>query len=163
MTDRTDQTEGPLLRAVALTKHYPGGSKGMFGGRSSVVAVDGVSFEINRGETLCLVGESGCGKSTVSRMIARLIEPTSGSVILNGVDITRMSEAKMRPHRRDVQFVFQDPYASLSPRMSAGEIVGEPLENFPKLSGQARKAKVIDLLRQVGLRGSGCIDFRCGA
>lgn len=141
----------PLLSAVALTKHYPA-RRGLGGARATVAAVDGVTFDIARGETLCLVGESGCGKSTVSRMIARLIEPTGGRVILNGVDITALSERRMRPHRRHVQFVFQDPYASLSPRMSAGEIVGEPLENFARMTGHAQKEKVVSLLRQVGLR-----------
>ncbi|MGE0240061.1 MAG: ABC transporter ATP-binding protein [Parvibaculaceae bacterium] len=140
-----------LLKAVDLRKSFAGRNSGFGLARSVTMAVDGVSLEIRRGETLCLVGESGCGKSTVSRMIARLIMPTSGAVILNGVDITRLSERQMRPHRRHVQLVFQDPYASLNPRLTAGEIIGEPLENFSPLSPAARRAKVMELLRQVGL------------
>ncbi len=121
-------------------------------GRRSLRAVDGVSFTIKRGETLALVGESGCGKSTVARIILRLIEPTSGSIKLGGTDVTRLTEAQMRPHRRQVQMVFQDPYASLNPRLTAGDIIAEPLENYSELSSSDRKDKVAKLLERVGLR-----------
>jgi oligopeptide/dipeptide ABC transporter ATP-binding protein len=117
-----------------------------------VKAVDGVSFAIAPGETLCLVGESGCGKSTVARLILRLLQPTSGSIRLEGDDVTRLSESAMRPYRRQVQMVFQDPYASLNPRLTAGDIIAEPLENYSDLSSADRKDRVAKLLQRVGLR-----------
>lgn len=141
-----------LLKAVDLRKSFADRNARSGLGKKLTMAVDGVSFEIERGETLCIVGESGCGKSTVSRMIARLIAPSSGAVILNGIDITQLGERQMRPYRRHVQMVFQDPYASLNPRLTAGEIIAEPLENFSALTREARRAKVMELLRQVGLR-----------
>ena len=119
---------------------------------AQVKAVDGVTFSIAEGETLCLVGEFGCGKSTVGKLILRFIEPTGGSVVLDGVDITRLGEAAMRQHRRHVQMVFQDPYASLNPRLRAGAIVGEPLENFGVLKAAERRDRVAAVLDRVGLR-----------
>ncbi len=124
----------------------------MFRRSGAVKAVDGVSLSIAPGETLCLVGESGCGKSTVGRLILRLIEPTGGRILLRGADVTHLGPAAMRPHRRYAQMVFQDPYASLNPRLPAGVIVGEPLENYGELDGRARRAKVAALLDRVGLR-----------
>ena len=115
-------------------------------------AVDGVSFSIRRAETLGLVGESGCGKTTVSRMVLKLLEPTSGRILLGGVDVTNLSPGKMWEHRRHVQIVFQDPYSSLNPRLSAGTIVGEPLENFRIATGRDREKRVADLFARVGLR-----------
>jgi oligopeptide/dipeptide ABC transporter ATP-binding protein len=117
-----------------------------------VKAVDGVSFAIAPGETLCLVGESGCGKSTVARLILRLLQPTSGSIRLEGDDVTRLGESAMRPYRRQVQMVFQDPYASLNPRLTAGDIIAEPLENYSRLSADDRRERVAKLLERVGLR-----------
>ena len=117
-----------------------------------VKAVDGVSFAIARAETLGLVGESGCGKTTVSRMVLKLIEPTAGRILLNGTDVTEFSPAQMWQHRRNVQIVFQDPYSSLNPRMPAGAIVGEPLSNFGIASGAEKEERVAKLFAHVGLR-----------
>jgi len=135
-----------LLEIKNLTKHFP--VKGGF--RSSKVqAVDDVSFYINRGETLGLVGESGCGKTTVGRTIVRLYEPTSGSIIYNGKDITRVN---MRPYRSKMQIIFQDPYASLDPRMTVSNIIGEPLDiNKIYKSKKDRNNRIFDILNMVGL------------
>ena len=123
--------------------HYPGGT---------VFAVDGVSFTIRAGETLGLVGESGCGKSTVGRTILRLIDPTAGSIRVNGSDITHLSKAELRPYRRQMQIIFQDPFSSLDPRMSAGDIVAEPLRVHKVASGAAVREQVARLFERVGLR-----------
>jgi oligopeptide/dipeptide ABC transporter ATP-binding protein len=117
-----------------------------------VHAVDGVSFTLGIGETLGLVGESGCGKSTVARSILRLVEPTSGSIRLNGRDITHLGKTELRPHRRSMQIVFQDPFASLNPRMRAGDIVGEPLSVHGMAAGSKKRERVAELFDQVGLR-----------
>jgi oligopeptide/dipeptide ABC transporter ATP-binding protein len=142
-----------VLEVADLVKHFPVLRGVLRRAVAHVKAVDGVSFAIRPGETLCLVGESGCGKSTVARLILRLIEPTSGSISLGGTDVTRLSEAEMRPHRRQVQMVFQDPYASLNPRLTAGDIIAEPLENYSELSAGDRRERVAKLLERVGLRG----------
>ncbi len=117
----------------------------------TVHAVDGVSFSVGKGETLGLVGESGCGKSTVARSVLRLVEPSSGAIKLNGTDITGLGKAEMRPHRRSMQIVFQDPFASLNPRMTAGDIVGEPLSVHGLATGRAQQERVAELFAQVGL------------
>jgi peptide/nickel transport system ATP-binding protein/oligopeptide transport system ATP-binding protein len=114
--------------------------------------VDDVSFAIEPGTTLSLVGESGCGKSTVARSVLRLIEPSSGAIRLDGTDITRLGKTALRPHRRSMQIVFQDPFASLNPRMTAGNIVGEPLEVHGLAIGQRKRDRVGELFEQVGLR-----------
>ena len=111
-------------------------------------AVDGISFAIPKGTTLSLVGESGCGKSTAGKAILKLVEPTAGTIRLRGEDITRLSPGDMRPHRRELQVVFQDPYSSLNPRMTAGAIVAEPLKNFSAFSEE----EVAGLFHRVGLR-----------
>ncbi len=142
----------PLLRVTDLKKHFPV-HHGFFSRVvGQVYAVDGVSFDIGRGETLCLVGESGCGKSTVAKTVMRLLEPTSGSVVLDGVDISRLDEGELRAHRRQMQIVFQDPYSSLNPHLSAGAIVSEPLTNFGLATGKALEQRVASLFERVGLR-----------
>ena len=115
-------------------------------------AVDGVSFSIRRAETLGFVGESGCGKTTVSRMVLKLLEPTAGRILLGGVDVTNLTPTQMWQHRRRVQIVFQDPYSSLNPRLSAGTIVGEPMENFGIATGREKERRVAELFARVGLR-----------
>ena len=142
----------PVLEVEGLVKHFPVLRGVLRRAVAHVKAVDGVSFSINPGETLCLVGESGCGKSTVARLILRLVEPTSGSIAIGGTDVTKLSESEMRPHRRRVQMVFQDPYASLNPRMASGDIVAEPLENYSSLSAAERRERVTKLFERVGLR-----------
>jgi oligopeptide/dipeptide ABC transporter ATP-binding protein len=142
----------PLLQVVDLKKHFPI-RKGLFGRESArVYAVDGITFHVNAGETLGLVGESGCGKSTAGKTILKLIEPTSGTIRLDGKRIDGLSRAEMWPHRRELQVVFQDPYSSLSPRLSAGEIVAEPLTNYGIATGSEAKDRVAWLFGKVGLR-----------
>jgi len=142
----------PVIEVEGLQKHFPI-KKGLLRRNAGYVyAVDEVSFAIARGETLGLVGESGCGKSTVARTVMRLIEPTSGAIKLNGHDITRLGKAAMRPHRRQMQIIFQDPFSSLNPRMSAGDIVGEPLQIHGIANGREKEDQVAALFEQVGLR-----------
>jgi oligopeptide/dipeptide ABC transporter ATP-binding protein len=142
----------PVLAVEGLRKHFPVLRGLLRRAVAQVKAVDGVTFSIQPGETLCLVGESGCGKSTVGKLILRFVEPTEGSVVLGGVDITRLDQQAMRAHRRHVQMVFQDPYASLNPRLTAGTIVAEPLENFETIAAKEREARVAAVLERVGLR-----------
>ncbi|MGH7263916.1 MAG: ABC transporter ATP-binding protein [Candidatus Rokuibacteriota bacterium] len=142
----------PLLRVKNLVKYFP--IKGGLFSRevARVHAVDGVGFEINRGETLGLVGESGCGKSTTGRCILRLIEPTSGEVWFEGKNVTTLDKRALRALRRDMQIIFQDPYASLNPRMTVGSIVGEALIIHKLAKNKAeREQKVAHLLETVGL------------
>jgi len=142
----------PLLEVRDLVKHFPIGG-GLFGRSRAVIrAVDGVSFAIRRGETLGLVGESGCGKTTTGRCILQLERPTSGEVIFDGRDLTRLGDAELRPLRRRIQVIFQDPYSSLNPRMTIGQIVGEPLSVHRIVpDSAARAARVQALLGHVGL------------
>ena len=141
-----------VLEVEGLKKYFPVRRGLLKRTRAEIRAVDGVSFALEPGETLCLVGESGSGKSTVARLVLRLIEPTEGSVRLDGHDITRLGREEMRPWRKRMQIVFQDPYASLNPRMTAGQIVAEPLENYPDASGPRHAERVARLFERVGLR-----------
>ncbi len=141
-----------LLEIRNLKKHFPVGD-GMFSRHKGVVkAVDGVNLTVNEGETLGLVGESGCGKSTLGRALLRLIEPTSGEVIFHGKNLLTLSQRELRDMRREMQIIFQDPYASLNPRMRVGDIVGEGLEIHKLAKGKAKRDRVMELLHQVGLR-----------
>jgi peptide/nickel transport system ATP-binding protein/oligopeptide transport system ATP-binding protein len=141
-----------MLEVSDLVKHYPVRSGILRRAVGTVHAVDGVSFAVGVGETLGLVGESGCGKSTVARSILRLVEPTSGSIRIDGRDITHLGKAELRPIRRSMQIIFQDPFASLNPRMTAGDIVGEPLMVHGIAAGGEKRERVAELFEQVGLR-----------
>ncbi len=145
----------PLLEVRNLVKHFPVGG-GPFGGPRGVIrAVDGVSFAVRRGETLGLVGESGCGKTTTGRCILQLEQPTAGEVIFEGQELTVLSPAQFRPLRRKIQVIFQDPYSSLNPRMTVGQIIAEPLSVHKILpDGTARRARVLELLERVGIHPS---------
>jgi peptide/nickel transport system ATP-binding protein len=148
-----------LLEVKDLKKHFPI-HKGVFSRVSGqVYAVDGVSFEIGRGETLGLVGESGCGKSTVGRTLLKLVEPTDGTIRVGGEDITHLGAQAMLPYRRRMQMIYQDPYASLNPRMSAGEIVGEPLIIHEVGQPQERRERVAALFERVGLRPETMLSY----
>ena len=143
---------GALLEVRNLVKHFHVGG-GLFGGAPGVVrAVDGVSFAIRRGETLGLVGESGCGKTTTGRCILQLERPTSGEIVFDGQDLTKLDDAGLRRFRRRMQVIFQDPYSSLNPRMTIGQILAEPLVVHGLAPDRAaREARVGELLRHVGL------------
>src|SRR5256714_5185393 len=135
----------PLGGAEEVVKLSPAGLG------ASVKAVERVNFEIYPGETVGLVGESGCGKSTLGRLITQLLPVTSGNIFFEGVDLTKLSGEKLRQKRRELQMIFQDPYSSLNPRMTVGDIIAEPLENFGLLRGRAKDKRVQELLRIVGL------------
>jgi oligopeptide/dipeptide ABC transporter ATP-binding protein len=144
--------EEPLLRVTGLKKHFP-----IYGGLfrrqiGNVYAVDGVDFEIQRGETFALVGESGCGKTTLGRSLLRLIEPTAGKIIFGGTDISALSQDELRPVRRRMQIIFQDPFGSLNPRMPVSDIIGEGLLAQGVRDRRKRDKKVEDSLEIVGLR-----------
>jgi oligopeptide/dipeptide ABC transporter ATP-binding protein len=142
----------PLVSAVNLTKHYAiTGGAFLRRQTAAVRAVDGVDLDIMPGETLGLVGESGCGKSTLGRVLIRLIEPTGGTIAFDGADITALNAKAMRPKRRAMQIIFQDPYGALNPRMSVEDIIMEPLVIHGAKADAATRARVADMLRLVGL------------
>ncbi|MCY3982171.1 MAG: dipeptide ABC transporter ATP-binding protein [Alphaproteobacteria bacterium] len=141
-----------VLEVRDLKTHFPVHAGLLRRRVGSVLAVDGVSFDIRRGETLGLVGESGSGKSTVGKTVLRLIDPTSGEILVRGEDVTHAPAARMRALRRQMQMVFQDPYASLNPRLSAQRIVAEPLENYSEIPRAEIEERVQALFARVGLR-----------
>src|SRR5256885_6662463 len=142
-----------LLEVKALKMHFPL-TQGIIFQRQvgAVRAVDGIDFFVEKGETLGLVGESGCGKSTTGRAILQLYKPTAGNVIFDGTELTTLGGEQMRKMRRRMQMIFQDPYASLNPRMTVGNIIGEPLEVHNLATGQAKTERVQELLKIVGLK-----------
>ncbi len=149
--------DDPLVRVDGLTKHYPteeGFLDRVLGEQQWVRAVDGVDLEIGEGETVGLVGESGCGKSSLGRTMLGLEEATAGSVYYDGVDLTELSESEMRPYRTDLQFIFQNPFASLNPRLTISDIVGEALDIHGLAEGRERRERVEELLEIVGLQAS---------
>ena len=148
-----------VLEVRDLKKHFPV-RRGFFGRHvGTVYAVDGISFALKSGETLGLVGESGCGKSTAGKMILKLIEPTAGQIYLNGERIDGLNRGAMRRRRSHLQVVFQDPYSSLNPRMRAKDIVAEPLRNFQPLAAAEIEARVAELFEKVGLRPDLMVRF----
>jgi oligopeptide/dipeptide ABC transporter ATP-binding protein len=153
-TPRTATMEPPkadLLQVRGLQKYFP--IRGGVFSRvvANVKAVEDVSFDIKRGEVVGLVGESGSGKTTAGRAILRLIEPTAGEILFDGVDIAKLPKSKMRDYRKEMQIIFQDPFASLNPRMSVGDIIGEALTIHNLAKGKAKEARVADLLERVGM------------
>lgn len=141
----------PLLEVKDLVMHFKTKGDGLFGGSNKVQAVDGVSFSLRAGETLGLVGESGCGKTTTGRLITRLLEPTAGQILFNGKDIAKMKERDLRPYRQELQLIFQDPYSSLNPRHTVGTIVGTALRTHRIVPKDKELARVQELLEVVGL------------
>jgi oligopeptide transport system ATP-binding protein len=139
-----------LISLDGLKVHYRSGG-GLFSAAKTVMAVDGVSLDIKKGETLGLVGESGCGKSTLGKAILRLTEPTGGKVFYNGKDLAHLPQSAMRDQRKHLQMIFQDPYASLNPRMTVGNIIGEPVRTFGLAKGNSVESRVQELMETVGL------------
>ncbi|MEC9151775.1 MAG: dipeptide ABC transporter ATP-binding protein [Pseudomonadota bacterium] len=148
-----------VLKVEGLKKYFPI-KKGILSRTvGHVYAVDGVSFQIYEGETLGLVGESGCGKSTVGRTVLRLLEPTEGTIEIDGTDITNLNKPELRDFRREMQIIFQDPYSSLNPRMTAGDIVGELLKVHGICDGKEKEDRVAELFDRVGLRQNQMENF----
>jgi oligopeptide/dipeptide ABC transporter ATP-binding protein len=146
-----DSDDNVLLRVENLVKYFPVKSSGFFTERENVHAVDDVSLTVRRGETFGIVGETGCGKSTLGRSIARLHDITSGKIVFDGQDISRLSQRRMRPLRREIQMIFQDPIGSLNPRRRVGSIIGDPFAIHGLASGADRRRRVQELMERVGL------------
>lgn len=146
----SDMSIPPILQTHDLIKHYR--ASGLFHTAPVVHAVDGVSLSVKKGETFAIVGESGCGKSTLARLLLRLIEPTGGRVLFEGRELTDIPAREMRALRAQIQFIFQDPFSSLNPRMTVGALIEEPLVVHTTLNAKQRRARVSELLDQVGLR-----------
>src|SRR5688572_26028826 len=144
-------SEESLVEVDELKVHFPIRTGFLQRTIGAVRAVDGISFEVRKGETLGLVGESGCGKSTTGRAVIRLREPTSGSVFFDGTDLAKVDKNKLRRLRRRMQIIFQDPYSSLDPRMTVGSIISEPIETHGLKKGRAKRERVAELLEMVGL------------
>jgi oligopeptide/dipeptide ABC transporter ATP-binding protein len=149
----------PILEVRDLRKYFPIRQGLTSRLAAKVHAVDGISFDVYRGETLGLVGESGCGKSTAGKAVLKLVEPTSGTIRLDGRDITHLGRSELRPLRREMQMIFQDPFSSLNPRMSAGQIVAEPLAVHGIAHGSQKLERVAALFRRVGLRPDQIAEF----
>jgi oligopeptide/dipeptide ABC transporter ATP-binding protein len=151
MPEQQTQMTDTLVEARSLTKHFPVKGGILQRTQAWVKAVDNVSLTIRRGETLGLVGESGCGKTTIGRMMLRLIEPTAGQVFFEGRDITELTNSELKPFRRDMQIIFQDPFSSLDPRTPIGDSIAEGLRAHGMKNGQQRFERVLDIMRTVGL------------
>ena len=147
------EKKNDILEVKHLSKYFQV-SKGLFRKHSYIKAVDDVSFTIRKGETLGLVGESGCGKTTIGRTILKLYTATAGKILFDGQDISNLNEREMIPFRRKMQMIFQDPYASLDPRMTVGDIIGEAIDIHKLYTGKERESRIRFLLNKVGLNGS---------
>ena len=146
-----DGSDDVLLRVENLVKYFPIKGSGLFQDKEYVHAVDGVSLSVPRGQTFGVVGETGCGKSTLARCVARLHDVTSGRIVFDGQDITQISQRRMRPLRREIQMIFQDPIGSLNPRRRVGSIIGDPFAIHKLAAGSERKRRVQELMERVGL------------
>ncbi len=147
----TEKSKTPLLEVKDLKKWFPAKKSPFSREKIYIKAVDGVSFTLNEGETLGVVGESGCGKSTMGRSVLRLLEPTGGQVLFKGVDYTALKDKELRDSRKELQIIFQDPYASLDPRMTIGDIIAEPLDIQLKLPAKERMQRVLETMERAGL------------
>lgn len=146
-----EEQKAPLLEVKDLKKWFPSSKSPFSGKKQYVKAVDGVSFTLHYGETLGIVGESGCGKSTMGRSVLRLLEPTSGQILFEGKNFTALNKKELRKSRSELQIIFQDPYASLDPRMTIGDIIAEPLDIQLKLPEKERMERVLKMMERVGL------------